>query len=68
MEALDPDFAAFRDRLANRLMMLALECQDTGTRRKLVALASECRGGTNPTSDRESAAQDRIVTICGWRH
>ena len=68
MEALYPDFVAFRDRLANRLMALALDCQDTVTQQKLMAIASELRERTDPAPEGESAAQDRITTIHGWRH
>ena len=67
MEALYPDFVAFRDRLANRLMALALDCRDMVTQQKLMAIASKLRETTDPVPEGESAAQDRMTTIHGSR-
>ena len=68
MEALYPDLVDFREQLANRLMMLALHCQDAVTRQKLIATAAECRGRIEPMTERNSTPQDRTMTIIGWRH
>jgi len=45
MESPYPDFIVFPERLANRPMMLALECHDAVSRQKLIGLASEYRQG-----------------------
>ena len=66
MQATYPNFVAFRDRLANRLMMLAVDCQDMVTRQELIAMASKLRGRTEPMP--ETTPRDDMVTISGWRH